>query len=197
MARPRGHVRRSLQGGSANVIQLRKRALEIRITFRFYSRLRGPPSERRPFSISAIEAVHNFHTFGDSPEWRETFAIEPRRVGEIDENLGSAGVGSIGGEGYGAASITFSNRVVRNPGVMPSFGNCGISRDTELDDKSGNYTKKSRAIVKMRLAKGIEPVRSERRPAPRYLECEVAFGCFESDAIRIRSGLCGTGSVLA
>ena len=193
----RGHVTRLLQSGRANVIQLRKCALEIRITFGFYSGLRGAPSERRPFSISAVEAVHHVHTFDDSPEWREAFAIEPRRVGEIDENLGGAGVGSIGSERYGPAPVTFSDRVVRNLGVTPSFGNCWISIDAELDDKSGNYTKKSRAVVKMRFAQGIEPVCSERRCAPRYLQREIAFGCFESDMIRIRRALCASDIVLA
>src|SRR5579859_7400812 len=70
-----------------HVIQFGEVALEVRGPFSFGACLHGPGTHGSPFAILAIKFVDGFHPLGHFPKSREAFAVQPRIVGQIDEDL--------------------------------------------------------------------------------------------------------------
>src|SRR3990172_6379693 len=101
----------------------------------------------RALAIPAEERIGNVHARDDFSKGRKALAIEPGIVAEIDEHLGRARIGTPGGEGDHAASVTLLYGVVLDIGVAPHRRDLRVAVDAELRHEAVEHPEETRVVV--------------------------------------------------
>src|SRR5262249_26116110 len=118
-------------GGLLHVIQIRKVLLQVSVPFPLNPPLLRPATRGSTLAIPAVKRVDDIHPGGDLAEGRKPLAIEPRVVGEVDEHLAGAGIGTGGCKCDEAAFVALSHRVILDGRIAPWRRHSRIAVDAE------------------------------------------------------------------
>src|ERR1700683_2049495 len=106
-------------GRFLDVVHLGKLSCQIGVAFTLDAVLRRSAPAGAAFAVIGIEAIDDIHARYDLAERRKALPVESGVVGEIDEHLGGAGVGTRGGERNVAPPVALFHRIVLNPRLAP------------------------------------------------------------------------------
>src|SRR5207244_7770949 len=120
----------------------------------------GAHAAAGPFSVPAVEPVHDVHAFHHLAEWCEAVLVLPRLIAGIDVDLRGARVRPGHGIGERPADIAGAHRVVGKALVLPDLGDGRVACDAKLYEAAFDGAVEARIVEEAGFEEVIETVGS-------------------------------------
>src|SRR6202140_2121019 len=130
-------------GRFLDVVEIGERAGQISVALALDAILRRSAPARSAFAVFGIEAIDDIHARYDLAERRKALPVQRAVVGEIDEHLRGAGVGTRRGKGDIAAPVALLHRIVLDARLAPHRRELRIAVDAELHHEARDDAEES------------------------------------------------------
>src|SRR5580700_11914118 len=139
-----------------DVVHFSKLSGQISVAFALDAVLRRAAAARSALAVIGIEAIDDIHARYDLAERCKALSVQRGVVGEIDEHLGGAGVGTGRGKGDVAAPVALLHRIVLDARLAPHRREFWIAIDAELHHEARDDAEEPGIIVKTVLDQIVE-----------------------------------------
>ena len=119
---------------------------------------------RRRLAVLPVQRRGRRPPVDDPADRREAERVEPRVVGQIEEQLRRAGVRPGAREADGAAGVRVADGVVRNGPRGPGLAHPRVAGEPELRDEPRDHPEEPCTIVEPRAHQLVHPVAAPGRP---------------------------------
>ena len=171
-----------------HVVEPREVLVEVVVAAELDQPLVGTAAARSALAIPGVQLVHDLHPIDDLPEGRETHAVQPAVVPEVDEDLGRPRVRAGHGVADEAPRVARHDRVVGDLLLSPGRRHRRVAVDPELRHEPGDHAEEAHVVVVAVGNEVVEAVCAVGRPGTVDFDDEIALAGFEAGLKDIGGG---------